>query len=155
MKHKTGDLIQRCTSDLETLKNFISEQMTGILRILILLGFSIGFMFSMNTRLALIALAPVPVIIVYSFYFHRRIGEAFLNCDENEGNLSTRAQEHRGHSLRYTDPSDSVFRSGFLHPRRDDCRGVYRLSVLLRPDDLASPHAGAHDFGDEQGGCLH
>lgn len=94
MKHKTGDMIQRCTSDLETLKNFISEQMTGILRILILLGFSIGFMFSMNTRLALIALAPVPVIIVYSFYFHRRIGEAFLNCDENEGILSTMAQEN-------------------------------------------------------------
>ena len=93
MKHKTGDMIQRCTSDLETLKNFISEQMTGILRILILLGFSIGFMFSMNTRLALIALAPVPVIIVYSFYFHRRIGQAFLNCDENEGILSTMAQE--------------------------------------------------------------
>ena len=94
MKHKTGDMIQRCTSDLETLKNFISEQMTGILRILILLGFSIGFMFSMNTRLALIALAPVPVIIVYSFYFHRRIGQAFLNCDENEGILSTMAQEN-------------------------------------------------------------
>lgn len=94
MKHKTGDMIQRCTSDLETLKNFISEQMTGILQILILLGFSIGFMFSMNTRLALIALAPVPVIIVYSFYFHRRIGEAFLNCDENEGILSTMAQEN-------------------------------------------------------------
>ena len=94
MKHKTGDMIQRCTSDLETLKNFISEQMTGILRILILLGFSIGFMFSMNTRLALIALAPVPVIIVYSFYFHRRIGEAFLNCDENEGIISTMAQEN-------------------------------------------------------------
>ena len=94
MKHHTGDMIQRCTSDLDTMKNFISEQMTGILRIVILLGFSVWFMFSMNTRLALIALAPVPVIIAYSVYFHQRIGKAFLACDENEGILSTMAQEN-------------------------------------------------------------
>ena len=94
MQHRTGDMIQRCTSDLETLRNFISEQMTGILRIVILLGLSVWFMFSMNTRLAFIALAPVPVIIVYSVYFHHRIGIAFLDCDENEGILSTMAQEN-------------------------------------------------------------
>ena len=94
MKHRTGDMIQRCTSDLETLRNFISEQMTGILRIVILLGFSIGFMFSMDTRLSLIALAPVPIIIAYSVYFHHKIGVAFLDCDENEGVLSTMAQEN-------------------------------------------------------------
>ena len=94
MRHKTGDMIQRCTSDLETLNSFISEQMTGILRIVILLGFSVGFMFSMNTRLALVALSPVPIIIGYSIYFHHRIGEAFLACDENEGVLSTMAQEN-------------------------------------------------------------
>ena len=68
--------------------------MTGILRIVILLGFSIGFMFSMDTRLSLIALAPVPIIIAYSVYFHHKIGVAFLDCDENEGVLSTMAQEN-------------------------------------------------------------
>ena len=94
MHHRTGDMIQRCTSDLETLNSFISEQMTGILRIVILLGFSIGFMFSMNARLAMIALAPVPVIVAYSIWFHHRVGVAFLDCDENEGILSTMAQEN-------------------------------------------------------------
>ena len=94
MKHRTGDIIQRCTSDLDTLKNFISEQLTEMLRILILLGFSVGFMFSMNTKLALIALAPVPIIVAYSVYFHHIIGAAFLNCDENEGILSAMAQEN-------------------------------------------------------------
>ena len=94
MHHRTGDMIQRCTSDLETLNSFISEQMTGILRIVILLGFSVGVMFSMNTRLALIALAPVPVIVAYSIWFHHRVGVAFLDCDENEGVLSTMAQEN-------------------------------------------------------------
>ena len=94
MKHRTGDIIQRCTSDIDTLKNFVAEQMTNIIRIVILLVLSICFMLSMNWKLTLIAILPVPVIVLYSFHFHRRIGEAFLKCDENEGVLSAMAQEN-------------------------------------------------------------
>lgn len=94
MRHRTGDIIQRCTSDLDTLKNFISRQMTEFLRIVILLAFSVGFMFSMNGKLAGIALAPVPVIIAYSVIYYRIVGRAFLDCDENEGVLSAMAQEN-------------------------------------------------------------
>ena len=93
-KNRTGDIIQRCTSDIETLKGFISEQMTSIFRIVVLLVLSIGFMLSMNVKLTLIAMIPVPYIILRSFYFHRKIGEAFLDCDENEGKLSAMAQEN-------------------------------------------------------------
>ena len=93
-KHRTGDIIQRCTSDIETLKGFISEQMTSIFRIIVLLVLSIGFMLSMNVKLTLIAMIPVPYIILRSFYFHRKIGAAFLDCDENEGKLSAMAQEN-------------------------------------------------------------
>ena len=94
MKHHTGDIIQRCTSDIDTLKNFVSEQMTSILRIVILLALSLGFMLSMNGKLTLVAVLPVPLIIAYSFHFHRKIGEGFLKCDENEGVLSSMAQEN-------------------------------------------------------------
>ena len=94
MQHRTGDIIQRCTSDLDTLKNFISGQMTEILRIAILLGLSIAFMLGMDVTLTLIALAPVPVIILYSLIYYRIIGSAFLTCDENEGILSAMAQEN-------------------------------------------------------------
>ena len=94
MQHRTGDIIQRCTSDLDTLKSFISQQMTEILRVAILLGLSVSFMMSMDVTLSLIALAPVPVIILYSFIYYRIIGAAFLKCDENEGVLSAMAQEN-------------------------------------------------------------
>ena len=94
MKNSTGDIIQRCTSDIDTLKNFLAEQMTNLIRIIILLTLSVAFMLGMNPRLTLIAMLPVPVIIGYSLYFHRKIGEAFLACDENEGVLSTMAQEN-------------------------------------------------------------
>lgn len=94
MKHQTGDIIQRCTSDVDMIKNFISEQLTSVFRIVILIVMALAFMFSMNGSLALVALIFIPIVIVYSAYFHSRIREGFTRCDENEGVLSTIAQEN-------------------------------------------------------------
>lgn len=94
MKNQTGDIIQRCTSDIDTLKRFVSEQMTSIFRIVILLIMSTTFMFSMNVSLTLIAIAPMPIILLYSFGFHKKIGKEFTKCDESEGKLSAMAQEY-------------------------------------------------------------
>ena len=94
MVNRTGDIIQRCTSDIETTKNFLSEQLTSIFRIVILLVLSISFMLSMHLWLTLIALIPMPVIILYSVHFHKKVHEGFMACDENEGKLSAMAQEN-------------------------------------------------------------
>ncbi len=94
MKNRTGDIIQRCTSDIETTKNFLSEQMTSIFRIVILLVLSVTFMLSMHPLLTLIAFIPMPAIIGYSFLFHKKIHDGFMECDENEGKLSAVAQEN-------------------------------------------------------------
>lgn len=94
MQNRTGDIIQRCTSDIETTKNFLSEQMTSIFRIVILLVLSMSFMVSMHPTLTLIALIPMPAIILYSFHFHKKIHNGFMDCDENEGKLSAIAQEN-------------------------------------------------------------
>ena len=94
MKHQTGDIIQRCTSDVERVKIFVAEQLTSIVRIVILVSLSLFFMYSMNVKLALIATACIPVILGYSAYFHAKIGSHFQECDENEGILSTIAQEN-------------------------------------------------------------
>ena len=94
MQNHTGDIIQRCTSDIETTRNFISEQMTQLIRILILLVMSVIFMLRMNIPLTLIAMIPLPVIIWYSLFFHRKFRKGFETCDENEGRLSAMAQEN-------------------------------------------------------------
>ena len=94
MKNRTGDIIQRCTSDIETTKNFLSEQLTSVFRIVILLILSISFMVSMHGMLTLIALIPMPLIIWYSMHFHKQIHDGFMECDENEGKLSAMAQEN-------------------------------------------------------------
>ena len=94
MKNRTGDIIQRCTSDIDTTKNFLSEQLTSIFRIVILLVLAIYFMVSMHPVLTLIALIPAPAVILYSVKFHGKVHAGFMACDENEGKLSAMAQEN-------------------------------------------------------------
>ena len=94
MQNHTGDIIQRCTSDIETTRNFVSEQLTGLIRILVMLVLSLVFMLSMNVSLTLIAMIPVPFVIAYSVFFHHRMRKGFEKCDENEGKLSAIAQEN-------------------------------------------------------------
>ncbi len=92
--HQTGDIIQRCTSDVETVKSFLSEQLTSIISTVLLIVLSIAFLFTISTPLALIALVSIPVIILYSAIFGGKIGEGFEYCDQTEGKLSAVAQEN-------------------------------------------------------------
>ena len=94
MQNHTGDIIQRCTSDIDTTRNFISEQLTGLIRILIMLVLSMVFMLGMNIPLTLIAMVPLPVIVWYSIFFHHKFRKGFQECDENEGRLSAMVQEN-------------------------------------------------------------
>ena len=92
--HRTGDIIQRCTSDTQTILNFISNQMMQLIRIVALIVLSIVFMFLMHWQLALIAAVFVPLVVGYSLIFYSRAGKKFRKCDEQEGVLSTIAQEN-------------------------------------------------------------
>ena len=94
MQNHTGDIIQRCTSDIDTTRNFISEQLTPLIRILFMVVLSIVFMLGMNVPLTFIAMAPLPVIVWYSLFFHRKFRKGFQECDENEGKLSAMVQEN-------------------------------------------------------------
>ncbi|MBQ6292657.1 MAG: ABC transporter ATP-binding protein [Lachnospiraceae bacterium] len=93
-KNRTGDIIQRCTSDIDTLKNFVSEQLTQVFRIVILVVLSLIFMLRMDVTLTLIALSLMPVILLYSFVFSQRIEKGFEEADEAEGVLSAMVQEN-------------------------------------------------------------
>lgn len=94
MKNQTGDIIQRCTSDIDMIKNFVSEHLTQLVRTVLMLVMAFVFMFGMNFELALTALLPIPLIIGCSLVFHRKIERGFIKCDENEGILSAMAQEN-------------------------------------------------------------
>lgn len=93
-ENHTGDIIQRCTSDVDTIKGFLSEQLIYLVRIIILIVLVLFFMFSIDVKLALATSAFIPVIVGYSLFFHAKIGNAFEVADEEEGKLSSIAQEN-------------------------------------------------------------
>ncbi len=92
--HQTGDIIQRCTSDTEVIRNFISEQLLEVFRTLFLIIFSVSIMFSMNIKLSIIALCFTPIIVFYSGIFYNLIAKNFKVADEAEGELSSAVQEN-------------------------------------------------------------
>ena len=93
-ENRTGDIIQRCTSDVETIRMFLSEQLTHLFRVVVLIGMALYFMFNMNVQLSLVVVAFIPVIVGYSLYFHTKIGDQFEKVDIEEGKLSAIAQEN-------------------------------------------------------------
>lgn len=93
-KNQTGDIIQRCTSDVEVIRNFVVTQLLEVFRTVFLIGVSFAMMWSMNRKLSGIVLLFVPVIVVYSAVFYRLIARRFTDADEAEGELSTVVQEN-------------------------------------------------------------
>lgn len=91
---QTGDLIQRCTSDLDTVRNFIAGQFQELLRALTLIIASILIMKNMHTLLTVAGFSLIPFISVGAFLFFKHVSKIFLAADEAEGQMSTVIEEN-------------------------------------------------------------
>lgn len=94
VKSETGDLVQRCTSDVETVRRFLSMQLVEVGRAIVLLSVSLILMFSLNVKLTWVSMAAVPFIFLFAAIFFYKIREAFREADEAEGRLTTVLQEN-------------------------------------------------------------
>jgi ATP-binding cassette subfamily B protein len=93
-KTSTGELIERCTSDVDALRRFFSEQMIGVGRIILLFTINFAALWHVNSRLALFSIIVVPVIILTSIWFFKRVTKAYEAYQEQEATLSTTLQEN-------------------------------------------------------------
>ncbi|RLC90913.1 MAG: ABC transporter ATP-binding protein [Chloroflexi bacterium] len=91
---KTGELIQRATSDVDALRRFYADQAIGIGRIVSLFGINFAMMLRLNTRLAWLAVVIMPVVIVMSYFFFGKVSKAYERYQEQEAKLSTTLQEN-------------------------------------------------------------
>ena len=92
--HSTGDMIQRCTSDVDVIRSFVCNQLVEVVRTVFLIVLYLSIMFTMNIRLSLISAVFIPVVAVFSGLFYRSISARFKVADEAEGELTTCAQEN-------------------------------------------------------------
>jgi len=94
VKAESGDLIQRCTSDVDTIRRFFANQMVDIGRAVFIVAFSLIMMLSLNKKMTLIAMVIIPFIFIFSYVFFYKIKHNFEKADTQEGVLSSILQEN-------------------------------------------------------------
>ncbi len=93
-KTQTGELIQRSTSDVDAIRRFYSDQAIGVGRIILLFAINFVAIWRLEPRLALVSIVVIPIIVVMSIFFFRRVSKAYEKYQEQEATLSTVLQEN-------------------------------------------------------------
>ena len=94
VKAATGDLIQRCTSDVETVRRFLSGQVVEIFRAVFMLVIALVIMLRMNVKMTLVSMMLVPLLFGYGMVFFKLTMKRFRETDEAEGRMSAVLQEN-------------------------------------------------------------
>jgi ATP-binding cassette subfamily B protein len=90
----TGDLVQRCSSDVETLRVFLSADIVEIGRAVLLLATVTPILFWLDARLAAASLAILPLLVVFAYVFFTKVKQVFEITDVAEGEMTTVMQEN-------------------------------------------------------------
>jgi len=90
---QTGDLMSRATSDIAETERFVGIGMMDLVATLLLLIGVIVAMFLEDSRLAALALIPVPLLVVATIRFGGAIRPKFKSIQEQLAVLSTTMQE--------------------------------------------------------------
>ncbi len=91
---RTGDLIERVTSDVETVQRFYGEQATEIGRILALFAINFVSLLFLDVTVGLLSIVLLPVVIAVSVWFFRRIFKRYDAYQDQEAALSSTLQEN-------------------------------------------------------------
>lgn len=91
---ETGDLIQRCTSDVETLRLALSTQVVDISNATLLLLTALPVMILLDGRMTLISFALVLPIVLFGYFYIGRVKHLFREVDEAEGQVTRVVQEN-------------------------------------------------------------
>lgn len=91
---KSGEWIQRCSSDVETVRKFLANQMTEVIRAVALFGFTLWMMLQIDWRMTILSTFLIPPIFGFAYFFFKKVQKLFLDMDETEGALSAMLQEN-------------------------------------------------------------
>ena len=90
----TGDLVQRCSSDVETVRLFLSSHVVEIGRSLLMVAVMAPILFVRDTALATLAVCLMPLLAIGAFVFFSRVRRQFQITDEAEGAMTAVLQEN-------------------------------------------------------------
>ncbi len=93
-KMQTGELIQRTTSDVDAIRRFFANQAIESGRVILLFTINFVAIWFLNWQLALVSVVAIPVVLVISLFFFRRIEKRYEDYQNQEALLSTTVQEN-------------------------------------------------------------
>src|SRR5699024_9689637 len=91
---KTGDIMSRLTADVEGFRFFLSFGFAELLRIILLVAFSLAVMFYYSVPLTFVTMAAMPFLIIVVYRFEKKVHPAFRGIRKSLGRLNTRVQEN-------------------------------------------------------------
>jgi len=91
---ESGDLVQRCTSDVDTVRLFLGGQVVEFGRTVIMLFVPLPLMLMVDVRMTLASTVVAPAIVGFSLFFFGRVHRAYLRSDESEATLTANVQEN-------------------------------------------------------------
>ena len=91
---QTGDIIQRCTSDVDNIRGFIQNHLIELLRTTAILIVAVTMMFSMDVFMSITAMALIPIVVTFSIIYFRRVSKQYARADAAEGIMQAAAQEN-------------------------------------------------------------
>jgi ATP-binding cassette subfamily B protein len=93
-KIQTGDIVQRCTSDVDTVRLFYREQVIQIVQAGTRIAIGFPILLALDWKMGLSATALMPVIILFAVFFFRRVQGSFTATEVAEGIMTSTLQEN-------------------------------------------------------------
>jgi len=93
-KLSTGEMIQRATGDIETVKTFIGSQVVDILLLAAIVVASFAMMASVHVTYAFIAISVTPLLFLLSYFFFNREQEVWKRHEEEQDKLISIVEEN-------------------------------------------------------------
>ena len=91
---RTGELVQRSTSDVDAIRRFFADQAINAGRILLMFLVNLAVLIQLDAQLGLLSVVVVPITVTMSYLFFRRISKAYEDYQEQEAVLSAALQEN-------------------------------------------------------------
>lgn len=90
----SGDLIQRSTSDIETIRRFLAGQLAEMMYAVLIVGIAISILSSRSLKLTAYSICLMPFVLIAAFLFFKKAKKIFLECDIAESKMTTVLQEN-------------------------------------------------------------
>ena len=93
-EQRTGNLMALLNNDVNQLERFLNNIFNEIVQLIVLVLFAGWSLCAVSLELGLISMLPIPLIILSSFYYQRKIAPYYQSVRESVGQLSSRLENN-------------------------------------------------------------